>query len=73
MVEQSQNNIITLIKEATGSSDVLSIDFKDLDNTTRKKIDFTKVRGSVRMMSGKIKTFADVSAMKKQFIALRIP
>lgn len=69
----AQKSIITLIKEATGETDVFAIDFKDLDNTTRQKIDFKKVRGSVRMMSGKIKTIADVNAMKKAFFALRIP
>jgi hypothetical protein len=72
-VENAQKNILSLIKDATGKSDVFSIDFKNLDKTTRIMIDFKKVRGSVRLMSGKIKTKADVDAMRKAFIALRIP
>lgn len=69
----THNHINSLIQQATGKSDVFSIDFKDLSQTTRERIDFHKVRGSVRLMSGKIKTMADVEAMRKTFIALRIP
>lgn len=65
--------ILSFIKEATGQSDIFAIDFKNLDNTTKEKIDFKKVRGSVRLMSGRIKTKVDVEAMKKEFLALHIP
>ena len=72
-MDNAQLNIISFIKEATGESDVFAIDFKNLDKTTKDKLDFKKVRGSVRLMSGKIKTMVDVEAMKKAFLALRIP
>lgn len=72
-MENIQNDIIKLLQEATGQRDVLSIDYKAVDDTTKDKIDFTKVRGSVRLMSGKIKTSADVDAMRKRFLALQIP
>jgi len=72
-VENSQETILSFIKEATGKTDVTSIDFKEIEKTTKEKIDFKKVRGSVRMMSGKIKTVEQVEAMKRDFLALRIP
>lgn len=72
-METTHSNIESFIKEATGKTDVFSIDFKNLDNTTKSRIDFKKVRGSVRLMSGRIKTMVDVDAMRKAFLALRIP
>lgn len=72
-MENLQDTIKEYIKEATGTTDVVSINFKEIETTTKEKINFRKVRGSVRMMSGKIKTVIDVEAMKKDFLALRIP
>ena len=72
-MDNAQAKIISLIKEATGVTDVLSIDFKNLDKTPKNRLDFKKVRGSVRLMSGKIKTMVEVEAMKKDFLALHIP
>jgi hypothetical protein len=62
-----------LLKETTGSSDVLFIDFKNLDDTPKEKIDFRKVRGSVRLQRQKIKTQNDVEALIQKFLALRLP
>lgn len=73
MVNTADNTLLTFLEEATGTRDVFSLDFKNLDNTTREKIDFAKVRGSVRLMSRKIKTAKDVEKLKKQFQTLRIP
>lgn len=72
-MENIEDTIVEFIKEATGKTNVAEVDFKDVEKTTVDKIDMKKVRGSVRMMSGKIKTVADVEAMKKEFIALQIP
>jgi hypothetical protein len=72
-METTQSNIMSFIKEATGKTDIFSIDFKNLDNATKNRIDFKKVRGSVRLMSGRIKTMVDVDAMRKAFLALRLP
>lgn len=72
-MDKIQENILSLLKEATGTTDFAAMDFKSLDNLKKSRIDTKKVRGSVRMMSGKIKTMADVEAMRKAFIALQIP
>lgn len=68
-----QETILSLLKEATGTTDFAAMDFKSVDNIKKSRISTKKVRGSVRMMSGKIKTMADVQAMKKAFLALHIP
>lgn len=72
-MEKIEKNILSLIQEATGNSDISSIDFKDLDSTTKDQIDFKRVRGSVRLMSGKIKTLSDVLLMKQAFLARPLP
>jgi hypothetical protein len=73
VVSEEKNIMATLLKEVLGHSDVSSVDYKSIENTTKDRIDFQKVRGSVRLMANKIKTVADVDAMRKAFIALRIP
>ena len=72
-MEIANDNILSLLKEATGNSDISFIDFKNVDKTTKDRIEFKKVRGSVRLMSGKIKTPSEVDAMRKAFLALQIP
>jgi hypothetical protein len=72
-MEIANDNILSLLKEATGKTDISSVDFKNVDKTTKDRIDFKKVRGSVRLMSRKIKTPLEVSAMRKAFLALQIP
>jgi Xaa-Pro aminopeptidase len=72
-MEAANDNILSLLKEATGKTDISSVDFKTVDNTARDRIDFKKVRGSVRLMSRKIKTPIEVAAMRKAFLALQIP
>jgi Xaa-Pro aminopeptidase len=72
-VEQANENILSLLKEATGKTDISSVDFKNVENTTKDRIDFKKVRGSVRLMSRKIKTPIEVAAMREAFLALQIP
>lgn len=68
-----QNIIIGYIKKATGKTDVGAIDFKDIEKVSKENIYIKKVRGNVRMMSGKIKTHHDVEDMKSAFIALEVP
>jgi hypothetical protein len=72
-MDSSQKTILSLIREITGQSDIVSIEYKDVSNTTKDRIDFKKARGSVRLMSRKIKTNLDVESMVKSFLALQIP
>ena len=69
----TDKKILSLIEKATGKSDVSSIDFKNIDNTTKDKVDFKRVRGSVRLMSGKIKTVADVIKLRNAFLSHPLP
>ena len=72
-MENSQNVILALLKEATGKSDVSSMEFRNIDFITKDRVDFKKVRGSVRLMSERIKTMADVERMRKAFLSLQLP
>ena len=72
-VDKTQETLLSLLKEVTGTTDFGLMDFKSIDRVEKSRVDTKKVRGSVRMMSGKIKTDTDVEEMKKAFIALQIP
>jgi hypothetical protein len=72
-VDKVQEKILSLLKEVTGKTDFGAMNYKSVDKITKDRIDTKKVRGSVRMMSGKIKTMSDVELMKQAFIALQIP
>ena len=72
-MENAQTTIIALLKEATGKSDVLSMEYKNLDNIRKDRVNFKRVRGSVRLTSGRIKTMADVERMKQAFLSLQLP
>jgi hypothetical protein len=66
-------NMNSLLKEKTGKTNVMSIDFKGVESATQKNIEFRKVRGSVRLMVNKIKTPQDVAKMVDKFLDLRLP
>lgn len=68
-----KTNMTHILKEVTGKSNVMDIDFKGVDDATQKNIEFRKVRGSVRLMVNKIKTPKDVSNMLDKFLSLRLP
>ena len=70
---QEKHNMDTILQQAIGQSDIMSIDYKGVDDATQENIEFRRVRGSVRLMVGKIKTPKDVAIMIKRFFALRIP
>lgn len=74
-MEQKNETLLTeLLKEFIGNKDVLFVDFKPLDETTTKgRLDFQRIRGSVRLARKMIKTYADLSALKKRVAAIRIP
>lgn len=65
--------INSLLKEVTGRTDIESMNFKDVNNVTSKNIETRKVRGSVRLMSGNIKTVAQVEKMRHEFITRQLP
>ena len=74
-MEQKNDILLTeLLKEFIGTKDILFVDFKPLDETTTKdRLDFQKIRGSVRLARKMIKTYADLLALKKRVAAIRIP
>jgi len=72
-MEQLQMQITSLLKEVTGKSNIETIDFRNIDNIDLKDIETRKVRGSVRLMSGNIKTPAQVEKMRDHFISRQLP
>lgn len=73
-MEQKKETLLSeLLIEFIGMRDVLFVDYKSLDRTTKDRLDFKKVRGSIRLASQKIKTQADVNEKVTHFLNLQIP
>ena len=73
-MEQKKDTLLTeLLKEFIGNKDVLFVDFKPRNETTKNRLDFQKIRGSVRLARKMIKTYADLSMLKKRVAAIKIP
>lgn len=70
---KEKKNMNSILKEVTGKSDIMSIDYKGVGSATQQNIEFRKVRGSVRLIVNKIKTPKDVTKMLEKFLALRLP
>jgi hypothetical protein len=74
MEQKNETLLSELLQEFIGDKDVLSIDFKPIDETTTKdQLDFKKVRGSVRLASRRLKTCAEVAEKRNHFVNLQIP
>jgi hypothetical protein len=71
-MENAQDIIIALLKEATGKTDVSLMDYKNIDDITKDRVDFKRVRDNF-LLAGRIKTPADVERMRQAFLALKLP
>ena len=72
-METKNTTIESILSKVTNNSDIISTDFKSIENSGKENMDFSKVRGNIRLMSGKIKTPKDVAQMVKSFLSLRLP
>ena len=60
-----------LLFEAYGTRDVSKIPLATFDE--RDKIDFSKIRGSVRLMNEKVMTSKEVDTYRKKVLQLELP
>lgn len=74
MITNEPTTLSELLSEYIGSKDVLSVDYKELeDNLSINDIEFSKVRGSVRLANKLVLTPQDFIEIKSKFLALQIP
>jgi hypothetical protein len=65
---------LDLLKSLINTEDYISEDFKDIDkNTKREKLNFWKIRGSIRLISKRIKMPSEVNKEIENFIATKLP
>jgi hypothetical protein len=64
----------TLLTKFVGTEDTSLIDYKNIDsNETIEQMDTRKVKGSVRLMFGRIKTDADVKNLSDKVMGVSLP
>lgn len=67
-------SLLEEIKAIFGTDDVMSLEFKKIDdNTSRKKLNFKRLRGNIRLIMGKVKLPKDLYKEIDEFLSLEIP
>ena len=73
-MEQYRAELQNLLLEYTGTKDALSLKYKPIDDDTIiDKLNFSKVKGSVRLMNKKIKTPSQTNKIVEDFLLLELP
>ena len=73
-MEPYRTELQDLLFKLTGTRDALSLDYKQIDDkTTLDKLNFSKVRGSVRLINKKVKTPAQTNKIVEDFLSLELP
>ena len=70
-MEAYRKRLQSLIYDATGSYDVLTLPLERFDD--RKKLNFERIRGSVRQINEKVETESETQTFINEILNIKLP